>query len=113
MIAFCGLDCSKCPAYIATIKDSEEERKNVAKMWSQMFNADIFPESINCYGCTTEGKPRFYYCENLCEIRKCATSKGVKNCGECKSYPCAMLEDFFKNAPQAKENIESLKNNRS
>ncbi|MEJ5284807.1 MAG: DUF3795 domain-containing protein [Brevinematia bacterium] len=108
MIAFCGLDCSKCPAYIATIKNDDNERKKVAKEWSQMFHADITPDSVNCYGCKTEGKPRFYYCANMCEIRKCAVSKGVENCGKCKNYSCIMLEEFLKNAPVAKENLEKM-----
>ena len=35
IIAYCGLICSECPAYIATQKDSDEERKKVAEKWSK------------------------------------------------------------------------------
>jgi len=107
LIAFCGLDCGKCPAYIATIKNDDNERKRVAKEWSEMFHADILPEMVNCYGCTVEDKVKFYYCENMCEIRKCASSRGIENCAKCEGYPCGMLEEFFKNAPVAKENLEN------
>jgi len=33
MIAYCGLICTECPGYIATQKDSDEEREKVAKLW--------------------------------------------------------------------------------
>ena len=31
MIAYCGLDCEKCNAYIATINDNQELRKKNCK----------------------------------------------------------------------------------
>lgn len=37
MIAFCGLTCTECPAFIATQKDDDKERKKVAKVWSKDF----------------------------------------------------------------------------
>ena len=36
MIAHCGLDCSKCDAYIATINNDDELRESVAKLWSEL-----------------------------------------------------------------------------
>ena len=51
MIAYCGLDCEKCDAYIATINDDQELREKTAKLWAELNNAPIFPEHINCLGC--------------------------------------------------------------
>ena len=34
MIACCGLDCSKCEAYLATQEDNDVKRAEVAKKWS-------------------------------------------------------------------------------
>ena len=34
LIAYCGLDCEKCEAYIATLNDDDGLRKKVAKEWS-------------------------------------------------------------------------------
>ncbi|MCK4571680.1 DUF3795 domain-containing protein, partial [candidate division WOR-3 bacterium] len=34
MIAYCGIICTECPAFLATQKDDDEERKKVAEMWS-------------------------------------------------------------------------------
>lgn len=51
MIAICGLDCSKCDAYIATQTDNQELRIKTAKLWAELNNAPILPEHINCDGC--------------------------------------------------------------
>jgi len=107
-IAFCGLDCGKCGAYLATKEDSDEKRAEVAKMWSKMFNAEIKSEQINCYGCHSVEGPRFNHCE-VCEIRKCGLEKEVDNCALCSEYSCDKLEAFFKMAPDAKANLEKLR----
>lgn len=48
MIAYCGLDCEKCDAYIATINDDQKLREKTAKLWAELNNAPILPEQINC-----------------------------------------------------------------
>jgi hypothetical protein len=108
MIAVCGLSCSRCPAYQATQKDDDEERKRVAEMWSKQFGTDIKPEDVNCDGCVaTEGR-HINYCA-LCEIRKCGLDRSVDNCAFCDDYACARLEKFFQMAPQAKANLERIR----
>ena len=52
IIGVCGLTCTECPAYQATLKDDDKERKRVAEMWSKEYGAEIKPEDINCDGCT-------------------------------------------------------------
>ena len=41
MIAYCGLDCEKCDAYIATIIDDQELREKTAMLWAELNNAPI------------------------------------------------------------------------
>lgn len=48
MIAYCGLDCEKCDAYIATINNDQELRVKTAKLWTELNNTSILPEHINC-----------------------------------------------------------------
>lgn len=46
MIAFCGLDCEKCDAYLTTINDDHALREKTAKLWTELNNAPILPEHI-------------------------------------------------------------------
>lgn len=79
MIAYCGLDCEKCDAYIATINDNQELRKKTAKLWAELNNAPILPEHINCQGCRVDGI-KTVFCDNMCGIRQCAlVSSALQN----------------------------------
>ena len=44
MIGYCGLDCEKCDAYIATVNDDQALREKTAKLWAELNNAPILPE---------------------------------------------------------------------
>lgn len=103
-IAYCGLDCKKCDAYIATKNNDDELRRKTAEEWSRMNNVTILPEYINCEGCRTEGV-KFHYCSELCPIRKCAMEKQLPTCGS-----CAELESCSKAAMVIANNDEALRN---
>jgi len=110
MIAFCGLSCSKCPAFIATRKDDDKGREKVAKVWSKEYKCDIKPEDINCDGCLEESDRLFSHCK-VCEIRKCGQEKEVKNCAYCDDYACENLIKFFNMAPEAKIALAEIRKN--
>lgn len=74
MIGYCGLDCEKCDAYLATINNDQALREKTAKLWAELNNATIMPEHINCEGCRMNGA-KTVFCDSLCEIRKCALEK--------------------------------------
>jgi hypothetical protein len=110
MIACCGVDCSKCEGYIATHEDDDQKRAEVAEKWSVQYHSDIKPEHINCNGCKSTGA-KFFFTENICEIRKCNMKKSTANCAECAEYKCKKLEDFIVQAPAAGEALEALRRN--
>ena len=62
-IAFCGLICTECPAFIAPRKDDDKEREKVAKVWSKEYKCDMKTEDINCDGCLEESGRLFNYCK--------------------------------------------------
>ena len=108
MIAFCGLDCLQCEAYLATREDSDNQRYDVAKKWSALYHKDIKPGQINCDGCKSNGR-LFFHCKNTCGIRKCCKSKGVDNCAVCSDYACAIIAEFTTLAPEAGKTLEKLR----
>jgi hypothetical protein len=108
MIAFCGLNCKKCGAFLATRDNDDQKRAKVAQLWSKEFKTDINPEDINCVGCLSEGENLFNYAK-VCEIRKCGKEKGVVNCAYCHDFVCEKLEKFFKMAPSAKKRLKQIR----
>ena len=104
LIAYCGLDCGKCEAYIATKNDDDALRRKVAAEWSELNHVEITPEMINCEGCRMDGK-KTVFCSSLCEIRKCATGKGYGTCGD-----CAELRSCRKVSVVIGSNHEALRN---
>jgi len=110
MVAFCGITCTECPAFLATQKDDDNERKKVAELWSEQFNAEIKPEEVNCDGCLLDNGRLFSHCK-VCEIRKCAQEKGIKNCAYCNDYTCEKLNSFINDVPEAKATLEEIRKN--
>jgi len=102
--AYCGIDCETCDARIATIKDDNNLREEVAKKWSVMFQAEIPIEAINCTGCRVEGV-KFHHCSS-CEILKCAQSKGFNTCGNCPELDsCPTISQILEHVPGARERL--------
>ena len=104
LIAYCGLDCEKCEARIATVNDDNDLRKKVAKGWSDLNGVEITPEMINCMGCRVDGV-KTPYCDSMCQIRQCALKREYGTCGECDD-----LETCKKVAIVISNNEEALKN---
>lgn len=110
MIAYCGLDCSKCDAYLATINNDQALREKTAKLWSKLNNAPILPEHINCRGCRANGV-KTVFCEKMCPIRQCALKKGVVTCNHCPNkIKCEPLQAFLDNYSKSVENLKKQPN---
>lgn len=77
-----------------------------AKLWSELNNAPILPEHINCQGCRVSGI-KTVYCDSLCTIRQCAMKKGVMTCGDCSNFEnCQTIGRIITNNPTALENLK-------
>ena len=107
MIGYCGLDCEKCDAYLATINDDQQLREKTAQLWSELNHAEIHADDIDCEGCRPQGR-KTYYCGNICAIRQCAIKKAVVSCADCpEAKGCQILMSFHANNPEAAENLKS------
>ena len=105
LIAYCGLDCETCEAYIATQNDDDALRRKVAKLWSELNGVEITPEMINCDGCRVDGR-KTVYCDSLCPIRKCARSKDYSTCGDCSELDsCQKVAMVISNNDTARDNL--------
>lgn len=107
MIGYCGLDCEKCDAYIATVNDDQALREKTAKLWAELNNAPILPEHINCQGCRVDGV-KTVFCDSLCPVRQCAAQKGVTTCGGCPELEtCPALGEIISGNAEALENLKA------
>lgn len=106
IIGICGLTCTECAAYIAMRDDDDALRAKTAAEWSQVHNADLKPEDINCSGCTSDGEVKLGHC-SVCGVRLCGIKRGVTTCAECDDYGCDTLEEFLRMAPMLREGLEA------
>ena len=107
LIAYCGLDCGKCDAFIATKNDDQALRERTAKLWAELNNAPILPEHINCEGCRADGVKTFF-CQSLCAVRQCAVGKGVGTCGDCSEMEsCPKVGAIISHNPDVLKNLKT------
>jgi hypothetical protein len=105
-IAFCGIDCGKCPAWLAAVSHDSALCEKTAKEWSEMFHANFKPEDILCLGCQSLVEPLFSHCFE-CGIRLCGIEKKVSTCAECEAYSCEKLNQLFAMIPKEKETMDA------
>lgn len=107
MIAYCGLACHQCGAFLAMFNNDQKKREEVSALWSELYNVVIKPEDINCSGCLSD-KTLIPHCR-VCVVRKCGREKGVQNCAYCPDYGCEKLESILRAAPDARKNLEDIR----
>jgi hypothetical protein len=109
IVAYCGLVCTDCPAFIATQADDRDALEKIAAQWREEFNApDLTTESIVCDGCLTDVGRKCGHCAE-CEIRACGVARGVANCGLCPDYACERVEGFFGFVPDARAALDEVR----
>jgi len=103
-LAFCGIECMKCPLFIATKENSDEKRRQVAILWKELVPPGLKPEEMNCDGCLSERT-----CNPNCTIRVCAHNKDVINCAYCTEYVCTNLARLFRTETRAHEKLDEIR----
>jgi len=109
MIAYCGLVCTDCEAYVATQANDLETLERLAARAREEFGIpDATVESAMCDGCLADSGRQIGYCA-VCEIRACGVARSVVNCAYCDDYACEKLEGFFEQAPQARAVLDEIR----
>ena len=108
IVAYCGLICTDCGAYIATQADDRAALERVAAQWREEYNAPgITVEAVICDGCL-DGDRKCGHCFE-CEIRACGMARGVANCAHCPDYACDKVEEFFGFVPSARTVLSEIR----
>ena len=87
ILAACGNDCSACPRHLPK---TEEELKRTAELWEKIGYRDrvVSTKEISCVGCSPDNWCRY-------QIIQCVSEKEISDCGKCRQYPCAKIEECF------------------
>lgn len=101
IIAYCGMVCSDCEVYIATINNDQNLRMELAKRYTTDEHV-AKPEDFYCEGC-------FKIKGEGCEVRQCASKKQHDNCAVCDSYSCDLLNKHFDNSPESKAVLDGIR----
>ena len=104
MLAYCGIDCSQCPAYLATQADDVEKLTSLAQEW---FEGSTDYSIIVCDGCNSGGRI-MQWCAQ-CPTRACVVEIGLENCAHCDQYGCEKLLKVFELSEDAKANLENIR----
>ncbi len=108
IVAYCGLVCSECEAYVLTQANDRVGLEQLAAKWRVEFNApDMTVKDVTCDGCLATERLGSYC--SMCEIRACGMERGVVNCAHCAEYGCEKLDKFLSMAPPARETLEAIR----
>lgn len=109
MIAYCGLVCTDCEAYVATQANDLAALERLAKKAREEYGmSDATVEAAMCDGCLSNSDRLCGYCAQ-CQVRACAMERGMVNCAHCTNYTCETLESFFGLAPDARTTLDGIR----
>ena len=111
LLAYCGIDCHRCPCYTATQTNDTQKHMQLLETWPTK-NQTITPQDLVCDGC--HGPRVSRDCQN-CWIKKCATQRNHENCSHCTQFPCQRLQHEWNtwkvlSGDQAKKRLQALIN---
>ena len=110
LIAYCGLDCSTCEAYIHTQENNTSALEQLLEKWRVEFNLpNMEMKDLICDGCSSDERMGGYCA--VCVTRACARQRQLNTCAECPDYLCEQLANFIQNTPAAKANLDALRKN--
>ncbi|HSJ57205.1 MAG TPA: DUF3795 domain-containing protein [Anaerolineae bacterium] len=109
MIAYCGLTCTSCEAYVATQANDREALERLAAYARENYGQpDATAEGTMCDGCLSNSDRLCGYCA-VCDVRACAMALNLANCAHCTDYGCAKLANFWSMAGEARTTLDAIR----
>jgi len=102
----CGIECERCPIYIAA--HDADYAEELAQQWRRDGHSEAKADWFRCEGC--HGADEVVWGDD-CAIRECCkTSRGLDNCSRCEVFPCDTINEFANDGiPHHREAVESLR----
>jgi len=107
MVAYCGLICTECDAFIATQAENMEALERMAKEATKQLGAEMTVADAMCDGCRAATGRQIGYCHE-CAIRLCGVQKHIDNCAHCGDYPCEKIESFSKPGSAHRKTLDGI-----
>jgi hypothetical protein len=104
MLAYCGIDCSACAAYMATQANDVKKLTHLVGEW---FKGSQNYTIVMCDGCKSESRI-MQWCKE-CPTRLCARARTLESCALCRNYGCEKLLKVFEASQEAQTNLECLR----
>ena len=95
MVAYCGIVCTNCDAYVATQANDTDALERMAKKASEQFGTEMTVADAMCDGCLSTSGRQIGYCHE-CAIRLCAVPRHIESCAHCDEFACERIEAFSK-----------------
>lgn len=101
LLGACGDNCTLCPRFKATQNNDIALLNSLLELYIKLGTRKpgATAESLKCYGCKASRQCAYP------EVRNCAGSKKIENCGQCSSYPCEMINSVFSKTMAFKERL--------
>ena len=105
-LAYCGLYCHQCSFVVACVTGKREHLLQMPEKYEK-YKQSPLTEMGDCPGCKFDN-----LCGD-CEIKNCATKKGLDSCAYCEELPCevgtAFWNDGIPHHLQALENLKTIR----
>lgn len=109
IVAYCGLICTDCSAYLATQAGDPDALARVAASWEQEYDVEnVTLQDVTCDGCLGQDGRKGAHCAE-CDIRACGVARAVANCAHCPDYTCEKLERFLGFVPDARVVLDGIR----
>jgi hypothetical protein len=103
-LSYCGIDCTSCPAFIATQTNDIEKLILLAGEW---FDGSTDYSMVVCDGCLGDGRIVQWCAE--CPTRACVIKRKLENCAYCADYGCEKLLKVFEMSDEPRINLEHIR----